>query len=750
MKKLFLTAMAFAALMSAPVLTSCSDEDEPGGGGGGQGEAVEIGGGALEEDMTLDATKEYLLTGTLTVPDGVTLTIPAGTTIRAQKGFDKYIIVAQGGKIEAKGTATQPIVFTADDESAAEPGYWGGLIVNGKAPISGGGTSAAEVDNDQMYGGTDEADNSGSIQYVKLLYTGARSSADVEHNGLTLNGVGSGTTIDHIYILEGADDAIEFFGGSVDVDNLLAVNCDDDMFDFTQGYSGKLSNCYGVWEAGFTSTEEDPRGVEADGNLDGNYPEHNPQSDFTIENMTIENLSDYEMNDAIKIRRGAKATITNALVKGSGPISDLVDMTDSKGVADNASVISVTTENAATDVEMVYVPDPEDDPDGQTLTCTATVDVVSGNAGASQSDFAWTGYTFGASSETPSVVTETLPTDISADLELDASKVYLIEGSVIVNDGATLTIPAGTTIRAKEGFANYLLVAQGGKIMAEGTAENPITFTAENEADAKAGYWGGVIINGKAPISGDNAGTLGSTEINNDFKYGGTNSADNSGVLKYVRILYTGANSSDEIEHNGLTLNGVGNGTVIENIYVADGADDAIEFFGGSVDVTGLLAVNCDDDMFDFTQGYCGTLKDCYGRWEAEFVSTEEDPRGVEADGNLDGNYPGHTPQSDFAIENMTIENLSATQEMQDAIKVRRGAEASITNALVKGSGLITNLVDLTDGRGTADNASDINVTNEATDVTTETNKGTCTATVTVASGNTGCTLDFAWTGYNL
>ena len=331
-----------------------------------------------------------------------------------------------------------------------------------------------------------------------------------------------------------------------------------------------------------------------------------------------------------------------------------------------------------------------------------------------------------------------------------ASKVYLIEGSVIVNDGATLTIPAGTTIRAKEGFANYLLVAQGGKIMAEGTAENPITFTAENEADAKAGYWGGVIINGKAPISGDNAGTLGSTEINNDFKYGGTNSADNSGVLKYVRILYTGANSSDEIEHNGLTLNGVGNGTVIENIYVADGADDAIEFFGGSVNVTGLLAVNCDDDMFDFTQGYCGTLKDCYGRWEAEFVSTEEDPRGVEADGNLDGNYPGHTPQSDFAIENMTIENLSATQEMQDAIKVRRGAEASITNALVKGSGLITNLVDLTDGRGMADNASDINVTNEATDVTTETNKGTCTATVTVAPGNTGCTLDFAWTGYNL
>ena len=85
---------------------------------------------------------------------------------------------------------------------------------------------------------------------------------------MTLNAVGNGTTINNVYIVEGADDAIEFFGGSVNVSNLLAVNCDDDMFDFTQGYCGTLSNCYGIWDDGFTSTEEDPRGIEADGNLD--------------------------------------------------------------------------------------------------------------------------------------------------------------------------------------------------------------------------------------------------------------------------------------------------------------------------------------------------------------------------------------------------------------------------------------------------------------------------------------------------
>ena len=215
-----------------------------------------------------------------------------------------------------------------------------------------------------------------------------------------------------------------------------------------------------------------------------------------------------------------------------------------------------------------------------------------------------------------------------------------------------------------------------------------------------------------------------------------------------MKLLYTGARSSADIEHNGLTLNAVGNGTVIENLYIADGADDAIEFFGGSVNVTGLLAVNCDDDMFDFTQGYCGTLKNCYGRWEAGFTSTEEDPRGVEADGNLDGNGADHTPQSDFTIENMTIENLSEAAEMVDAIKIRRGAKATIKNALVIGSGAVDDLVDLTDGKGDAQATTSISVTNRLTSTLTgEEVKGE--GEVTVAEGNTGASAaDFGWTGY--
>ena len=135
------------------------------------------------------------------------------------------------------------------------------------------------------------------ITYLILGHTGARSSADVEHNGLTLNGVGNGTKIENLYIFDGADDGIEFFGGSVNVKNLLVVNSDDDMFDFTQGYNGTLENAYGIWEVGYVSSESDPRGIEADGNLDGKFKDHPNQSNFTVKNMTIE-LKLAAVNDA--------------------------------------------------------------------------------------------------------------------------------------------------------------------------------------------------------------------------------------------------------------------------------------------------------------------------------------------------------------------------------------------------------------------------------------------------------------------
>lgn len=388
MKKLFINAMAFC-LVSAAVLSSCSTEDDP------KNPTTEENtlSGAITKTVTLDASKEYTLNGTVTVEEGGELVIPAGTVIKCKKGFSNYLIVLQGGKINAEGTAEKPITFTAA-ETGAKSGYWGGIIINGKAPISGeeaGSTGATEVNNAYAYGGTDAADNSGVLKYVKIEYAGARSSADVEHNGLTLNGVGNGTKIENIYVLESADDAIEFFGGTVNVNGLLAVNPDDDMFDFTQGYAGKLSNCYGVWAEGYSSTEEDPRGIEADGNLDGNGPDHTPQSNFTVENMTIDlrlanNTEEgYYMHEAIKVRRGATATITNALLTGNGACKDIIDVTDKKGNATTATSISLTNNNQGNRVEGGVDINSGDE-------TYSSIKIEAGNTGCNADIFGWTGY----------------------------------------------------------------------------------------------------------------------------------------------------------------------------------------------------------------------------------------------------------------------------------------------------------------------------------------------------------------------
>ena len=383
MNKLFQTLMTCAALTSVMSFSACSDDDTPQTPpGGGEGNANLIG--SISGVRTLSADTTYTLTGTLIVAEGGTLNIPAGTTIKAKSGFASYILVDRGGKIFANGTADAPITFEADAENAGS-GYWGGLIINGRAPISGesasGNEGATEINNEYRYGGTNPGDNSGVLSYVQIFNSGARSSGDIEHNGLTLNAVGSGTQISNIYIADGADDAIEFFGGSVNVSNLLAVNCEDDMFDFTQGYCGTLANCHGIWEEGFISDEEDPRGVEADGNLDGNGPTHTPQSNFTINGMTIETRSeDCALVDAIKVRRGAKATIQNAVVKGQGLVEDLVDLTDSKGTGDAASTISVSNELGQA------ISGSETKGDGQ-------INVASGNTGADDSVFGWSGYT---------------------------------------------------------------------------------------------------------------------------------------------------------------------------------------------------------------------------------------------------------------------------------------------------------------------------------------------------------------------
>ena len=391
MKKLSVSILATVAIL----LSSCSldNDDENQGIIPGTEVTSQNLAGNLTTDLRLTSGIAHNLIGALLVKDGATLTIDAGTRINALAGgTDVYILVEKGGKIIADGTADNPIVFTSNATNP-QPGDWGGIILNGKAPLSrqagSESNSAAEVNAAILYGGAVSEDNSGILNYVKIEYTGARIDDEAEHNGLTLNAVGAGTVISNIAILNGDDDGIEFFGGTVNATNILVVNAKDDMFDFTQGYLGTCTNLYGVRENGYTAVTSDPRGIEADGNLDGNTPTDIDQSLFTIDKITIiNNASGVDMSDGIKVRRGATATITNAYLSlGSGATySDLVDLTDGKG--DGTDAISITgNANTANGLDITDIKNTTSGGASVSITAATT-------GGADSSVFAWSGYSF--------------------------------------------------------------------------------------------------------------------------------------------------------------------------------------------------------------------------------------------------------------------------------------------------------------------------------------------------------------------
>ena len=376
------------------VFTSCSlsDDDDTSVNVGGKVTAQNLAGN-LTSDLTLTSGIAHNLTGALLVKQGATLTIEAGTTIRALAGgTDVYILVERGGKIIADGTATSPIKFTSNS-IIPQPGDWGGIIINGKAPLSrqpGAESNAAtEVKNSILFGGDAAEDNSGILNYIIMEYTGARIDDEAEHNGLTLNGVGSGTTITNIAIFNGDDDGIEFFGGTVNATNILVVNAKDDMFDFSQGYTGTCTNLYGIRENGYTAVTSDPRGIEADGNLDGNSPSDIDESNFIVNGVTIiNNASGVEMSDGIKIRRDATATITNAYLElGLGAMfSDVVDLQDGKSDSTEATSI-VGTANTANGLDITDIKN--------TTAGGASIILTDGTSGgADATAFAWTSYNF--------------------------------------------------------------------------------------------------------------------------------------------------------------------------------------------------------------------------------------------------------------------------------------------------------------------------------------------------------------------
>lgn len=225
-------------------------------------------------------------------------------------------------------------------------------------------------------------------------------------------------------------------------------------------------------------------------------------------------------------------------------------------------------------------------------------------------------------------LTSTVSGFLTEDATWTSDRVWVLNGKVIVDDGITLTIEPGTIIKGEEGIetsASALIVARGGKLIAEGTASAPIIFTTvldnievgqtagTNLTETDNEKWGGIIMLGYAPISAKDGDTEANIEgipaDDNYGKYGGDDAADDSGSLNYVSIRHGGITIGEGNEINGLTLGGVGTGTTIQNVEVIATLDDGVEFFGGTVDATNIMVTYQGDDGIDIDQNYSGTVE---------------------------------------------------------------------------------------------------------------------------------------------
>ena len=347
-------------------------------GGGNSGDCIFLS-GTYFQDLTLDSNNCYKLNGSLIMATGTTLTIPAGTTIEAvAAGADVYIAISQGAKIQANGTSSNPIVLTSDASNPAA-GDWGGLIVLGRAPINsvaGTSTSTSEIAS-LPYGGTNAADDSGVIRYVRIEYGGGAADGQSENNGFSFYGVGNSTIVEYIQTYIGKDDGVEFFGGTVNVSYVSVVGAEDDSIDWTEGYTGTINHAY------VKHLANHDKAFECDGyNTDfGNFSNPLYFSKPTINNATIIGQGNTTGTEAIRLRAGTQGIFNNITITGFEEGFDLDgDQGDNPTGAGVLNGDTYVTDVTFTDVTLKMKNDT-----GETFT---EADFISGDGNGTGTDYA--------------------------------------------------------------------------------------------------------------------------------------------------------------------------------------------------------------------------------------------------------------------------------------------------------------------------------------------------------------------------
>lgn len=320
--------------------------------GGDNGDDVIALAGVYTSDLNLSPDEVYLVTGPVLMSEGTTLTIPAGMTLRAEPvGVNAYIAILPGAQIQANGTASNPIVLTSNSNSPAS-GNWGGLVICGKAPINstpdGSEDTATTEVGGLSYGGNLPGDNSGSIQYMRIEYAGGAIDGNAELNGLSLYAVGDGTLIDYVQIYKGSDDGIEFFGGTVNASHLVITDAEDDSIDWTEGFTGTLTDVYIVQNTGINHDS----GFEMDGFNTDFSNEGGYLSAPTVTNISV--IGDGDSGRAFRLRAGSRGLFSNVTIENFGRGVVLED--DEPGQATSQGVIDGDT--SWTDVLFTTVENP--------------------------------------------------------------------------------------------------------------------------------------------------------------------------------------------------------------------------------------------------------------------------------------------------------------------------------------------------------------------------------------------------------
>ena len=740
------TYTAVSLIVAGLAMTGC-------GGGGGddaptpaaaatEGTAVYVSThkelkGDFSEDVTLDANETYKITGEVNFLDGTTLTIPAGTRLYGSTG-QSYLAINRGAKIMAQGTADKPIIFTSAQDIAGiagknDQGQWGGLTLLGKSANNKGEVTYEA--GTQKYGPVNGVatanDNSGTLQYVIVKYSGYEMEKGKELNGLSLASVGSGTTIENIAVIGSADDGIEIWGGTVNVNNLYIYNAGDDSIDTDQGYIGTIDNAY-VQQV-VVDDETDSRGIEADSFSDSEAG--NPIAKVTLQNATLDTIG-----RAVRPREGTGYVFDNVQVnvKSSSAdsaaasyhediaairISDDITVTGANisttgaGLAIKNDAVNIQTNQINAnglvasglgmyrdDMTMNYLRgfniketigvsgDMVDggllDSDGNAFVAEVAADNIV--SGADMSQFGW------VLDEINSQKTVLLTGDINQDTTLSADNLYAINGEVNVLSGATLTIPAGTTLFGMTGNS-YMAINRGAKIIADGTEANPIVFTSAQDVAGlntgdEQGQWGGLTILGKADANKGERTYEAGSQLYGPVA-GVADDVDNSGVLRYVAVKYSGYEIEKDKELNGLSLAAVGSGTVIENIAIIGSADDGIELWGGNVSINGLYVYNAGDDSIDTDQGYRGTMQNVFA--EQNVVDDEVDSRVIEADGK--DSISAGTPASLITMKDAilkakgrAIRLREGTGYIFDNVQVSVESAVDVTTAAIRISDQVT------------------------------------------------------------